>query len=229
MIDERRDRLAGAGFADDRDDLAAVDGVARCPRPRARRRARSRTGRAGPRPRAAARSLPLRRATVSATFPLTYIEHCLDCALAISRCSFRSNGRHPGAIAAHDGWADGRAIVAAPALGTDVAVRLRRRPRVRDRLRLSPISRRISSVCSPSRGEGRSAAIGAPPIMIGVRTPGIVPSLAAALGRSSLHAAVRSPADRRTPASVLIGPAGTPTASSLARMSRAWRTSRSAR
>src|SRR5215471_17518745 len=35
----------------------------------------------------------------------------------------------------------------------------------------SPISRRISAVCSPSRGAGRSAAIGAPPIGIGVRTP----------------------------------------------------------
>ncbi len=48
----------------------------------------------------------------------------------------------------------------------------------------SPISRRISSVCSPSRGDGRSAAAGLPPIMIGVRTPGIVPALAAALDTS---------------------------------------------
>jgi hypothetical protein len=45
----------------------------------------------------------------------------------------------------------------------------------------SPISRRISAVCSPSRGEGRGEAIGLPPTMIGVRTPGILPSLAAVL------------------------------------------------
>ena len=56
----------------------------------------------------------------------------------------------------------------------------RRRP-----LHASPISRRISAVCSPSRGEGRGDATGLPPIMIGVRTPGILPSLAAALASSS--------------------------------------------
>ncbi len=49
----------------------------------------------------------------------------------------------------------------------------------------SPISRRISAVCSPSRGEGRGDATGLPPIMIGVRTPGILPSLASALASSS--------------------------------------------
>jgi hypothetical protein len=49
----------------------------------------------------------------------------------------------------------------------------------------SPISRRISAVCSPSRGEGRGDATGLPPIMIGVRTPGILPSLAASLASSS--------------------------------------------
>jgi hypothetical protein len=48
----------------------------------------------------------------------------------------------------------------------------------------SPISRNTSAVCSPSRGAGRSAAAGLPSIMIGVRTPGMVPALAAALGRS---------------------------------------------
>jgi hypothetical protein len=48
----------------------------------------------------------------------------------------------------------------------------------------SPISRRISALCSPNRGEGRGDATGLPPIMIGVRTPGILPSLAAALASS---------------------------------------------
>jgi DNA-binding NarL/FixJ family response regulator len=37
-------------------------------------------------------------------------------------------------------------------------------------------------VCSPSLGAGRSAAIGLPSTTIGVRTPGIVPALAKALG-----------------------------------------------
>src|SRR5690242_1340192 len=49
----------------------------------------------------------------------------------------------------------------------------------------SPISRRISAVCSPSRGEGRGDATGLPPIIIGVRTPGILPSLAASLASAS--------------------------------------------
>jgi hypothetical protein len=51
--------------------------------------------------------------------------------------------------------------------------------------RYSPISRKISAVCSPSRGEGRSDAIGVPSRTIGVRMPGIVPPLAASLLSSS--------------------------------------------
>ena len=42
----------------------------------------------------------------------------------------------------------------------------------------SPISFRISAVCSPSRGAGFGEAIGLPSTMIGVRMPGIVPALA---------------------------------------------------
>jgi hypothetical protein len=34
----------------------------------------------------------------------------------------------------------------------------------------SPISRKISAVCSPSRGDDRSDAIGVPSNMIGVRS-----------------------------------------------------------
>ena len=45
-------------------------------------------------------------------------------------------------------------------------------------------------MCSPSRGAGRSAAIGLPSITIGVRTPGMLPALAAALGRLDPHAAM---------------------------------------
>ncbi len=45
----------------------------------------------------------------------------------------------------------------------------------------SPISLRISAVCCPSRGAGLGDAIGSPSSMIGVRTPGTKPALAASV------------------------------------------------
>src|SRR6185312_9162182 len=82
-------------------------------------------------------------------------------------------------------------------------------------LQPSPISLRISAVCSPSRGAGFGDAIGAPSSMIGVRTPGIVPALASALGRSSFIPRCLTCGSSNTWSRLLIGPAGTPTASSL--------------
>src|SRR5262249_4290912 len=49
----------------------------------------------------------------------------------------------------------------------------------------SPISRKISAVCCPRRGDGCSEPAFQPSMTIGVRTPGMVPPLAESLGNSN--------------------------------------------
>ena len=71
----------------------------------------------------------------------------------------------------------------------------------------------ISSVCSPSRGDGRSEDIGMPSMTIGERTDGIAPVFAAAAGRSIFMPRAMTCGSANTSATLLIGPAGTPCAS----------------
>src|SRR6185312_4876020 len=79
----------------------------------------------------------------------------------------------------------------------------------------SPISFKISSVCSPKSGAAFSLAALHPSITIGVRTPGIEPAFAAALGKSNFMPRWITCGFSNTCDTSLIGPAGTPSASSL--------------
>src|SRR5262249_46953591 len=78
----------------------------------------------------------------------------------------------------------------------------------------SPISRKISAVCCPRRGDGCSEPAFQPSMTIGVRTPGMVPALAEPLGNSNFMPRWTTCGSLNTCLRLLIGPAGTCCASS---------------
>src|SRR5487761_2530020 len=72
-----------------------------------------------------------------------------------------------------------------------------------------------SALCSPSAGAWRGEAAGLPSIMIAERMPGVDPPLALGLGRSIRMPRWITCGSANTSGIVLIGPAGTPMASSF--------------